>query len=283
MILLSHYDTIIFAFAEYTKKSFFCAMALLKQITPDLSQYKQGYFVKGISLDNVIFGFHEEQFKVLLLQCRNKKNWMLPGGHVLCEENVDDAAKRILQDRTGLKNVYLQQFWLFGDTERSSPKVVHAAMKALQLDGANSDWMKERFVTVGYYALVEFAKVNPNPDALSLSCEWHDLLQLPPLIFDHRAIVEKALEQLRYHLLYQPVGYNLLPKQFTLRQLQSIYELILNKKLDRPNFNRKMLSLGILIKKEKLFSGSAHKAPYLYSFHKKNYFKFLSQGFSDWF
>ncbi|MFM9776343.1 hypothetical protein ACKI1Z_42455, partial [Streptomyces galilaeus] len=85
-ILLSHYDTIIFAFAEYTKKSFFCAMALLKQITPDLSQYKQGYFVKGISLDNVIFGFHEEQFKVLLLQCRNKKNWMLPGGHVLCEE-----------------------------------------------------------------------------------------------------------------------------------------------------------------------------------------------------
>ncbi|MEI4557884.1 hypothetical protein WAC31_29145, partial [Klebsiella pneumoniae] len=79
------------------------------------------------------------------------------GGHVLCEENVDDAAKRILQDRTGLKNVYLQQFWLFGDTERSSPKVVHAAMKALQLDGANSDWMKERFVTVGYYALVEFA------------------------------------------------------------------------------------------------------------------------------
>ena len=127
----------------------------------------------------------------------------------------------------------------------------------------------QRFITVGYYALVEYGKVVPQPDEFSDRCAWHELTRLPKLIFDHRQIIEKALQAMRLQLNYQPIGYNLLPKEFPLKSLLVIYETILGRKLDRGNFNRKILAGDILEKKEKLYSGAAHKAPYLYSFNKK--------------
>ena len=247
-----------------------------KQINLDVDD-----LMPGLSVDNVIFGFHDNQLKVLLLECLNHHDWMLPGGFVLKTESTDAAADRVLFDRTGMKNVYLQQFHVFGDPNRSRDSLMASAMKSLELPFETNNWFKQRFLTIGYYALVEFEKVVPVPDSISASCAWHDIDKLPRLIFDHKDIIVHALTAMRHHLNYQPIGYNLLPKEFTMKNLQSIYETILNRKLDRSNFNRKMLAAGILDKKEKLFAGGAHKAPYLYSFKKKEYLKVLKDGFNN--
>lgn len=240
-------------------------------------------FIPGLSVDNVIFGFHNNQLKVLLLACKDQKHWMLPGGYVLKTESIDVAAERVLLDRTGLHKVYLQQFSVFGDPKRSSAQLVKGLVKSMDLDETLNQWFLQRFITIGYYALVEFEKVKPIPDPLSLACDWFDIDQLPRLIFDHQAIIEGALIAMRQHLNFQPIGLNLLPSSFPLKSLQLIYETILGKKLDRPNFNRKILSLGILEKKEKQFTGAAHKAPFLYSFRKKEYYKLLKEGIGETF
>ena len=228
------------------------------------------FYLPSLSIDNVIFGFHEDQLKVLLLQSANKNVWALPGGFVGKEEHIDEAAARILKIRTGLDHIYLQQFYTFGQPDRSNNKVLLKALQSVYKKFNKDHWALQRFITVGYFALVEFAKVSPHPDELSLSCDWHDLDKLPELLMDHQEIINRALEEMRLKLNYQPIGYNLLPKEFTMKNLQSIYETILGRKLDRGNFNRKMLSYGILDRKEKHYSGGAHKAPYLYSFNKKN-------------
>jgi 8-oxo-dGTP diphosphatase len=240
-------------------------------------------FIPGLSVDNVIFGFHNNQLKVLLLACKDQKHWMLPGGYVLKTESIDAAAERVLLDRTGLHKVYLQQFSVFGDPKRSSAQLVKGLVKSMDFDETLNQWFLQRFITIGYYALVEFEKVKPIPDPLSLACDWFDIDQLPRLIFDHQAIIEGALIAMRQHLNFQPIGLNLLPSSFPLKSLQLIYETILGKKLDRPNFNRKILSLGILEKKEKQFTGAAHKAPFLYSFRKKEYYKLLKEGIGETF
>jgi 8-oxo-dGTP diphosphatase len=232
----------------------------------------------GVSIDNVIFGFHENQLKVLLLQSASKNVWMLPGGFVGKREHIDEAAARILKVRTGLDDIFLQQFYTFGKPERINNKILMKVLQSMNQQYDKDHWALQRFVTVGYYALVEFAKVNPHPDEISLTCEWHDLDKLPDLLMDHREIIHKALDEMRLKLNVQPIGYNLLPKEFTMKNLQSIYETILSRKLDRGNFNRKMLSYGILDRKEKHYSGGAHKAPYLYIFNRKKYFKALESG-----
>lgn len=239
------------------------------------------HYLPGVSVDNVIFGFHDNQLKVLLLESRNGEHWMLPGGYVLKDESLDDAAARVLLHRTGLKKVFLQQFHVFGDPKRSKESLIKDAIKSLQLQLDKNHWFFNRFITIGYYALVEFEKAVPVPDIYSTSCAWKDIDKLPPLIFDHREIIQRALIDMRHHLNYQPIGYNLLPKEFTMKNLQSIYETILGRKLDRSNFTRKMLASGILDKKEKLFTGGAHKAPFLYSFNKQAYFKVLKEGFNN--
>ncbi|PJE46102.1 MAG: NUDIX hydrolase [Sediminibacterium sp.] len=249
----------------------------------DINDLDTASFIPGLSVDNVIFGFHNNQLKVLLLACKDQKHWMLPGGYVLKTESVDAAAERVLFDRTGLHKVYLQQFSVFGDPKRSSAQLVKGLVKSMDLDETLNQWFLQRFITIGYYALVEFEKVKPIPDPLSLACDWFDIDQLPRLIFDHQAIIEGALIAMRQHLNFQPIGLNLLPSSFPLKSLQLIYETILGKKLDRPNFNRKILSLGILEKKEKQFTGAAHKAPFLYSFKKKEYYKLLKEGIGETF
>jgi 8-oxo-dGTP diphosphatase len=246
-----------------------------------LQNFEVDILMPGLSVDNVIFGFHDNQLKVLLLECMNHHDWMLPGGFVLKTESTDTAADRVLFDRTGMKNVYLQQFHVFGDPSRSRDSLISSAIKSMELPFETDNWFKQRFVTIGYYALVEFEKVVPVPDSISASCAWHNIDKLPRLIFDHKDIIAHALTSMRHHLNYQPIGYNLLPTEFTMKNLQSIYETILNRKLDRSNFNRKMLAAGILDKKEKLFAGGAHKAPFLYSFKKKEYFKVLKEGFNN--
>jgi len=213
--------------------------------------------------------------KVLLSEARNEGEWYLPGGFMLKEEPIEMAANRILKERTGLDEIFLQQFKVFGDPERSKE---HFEMYKDMLP-AKENWFANRFLTIGYYALVDFCETNPKPDQFSATCEWRDLNDLPALKLDHALILATALDTLRLQLNYQPLGYNLMPKEFTMPELQKLYETILGKKLDRRNFQRRMLAFGILKRSDQPRKGGAHKAPYLYSFDLENYEAALKEGF----
>ncbi|MEI7581955.1 NUDIX domain-containing protein [Runella sp.] len=226
-------------------------------------------FIPQLSVDCVIFGFHNQQLKVLLLKLKNLDVWALPGGYVEQNEGIDEAAQRILEERTGLKDIYLEQFRVFGSADRSTKEFIQKIMEVHHPEAMNEPWVLQRYVSIGYYALVDFSKVNPMPDFLSESCEWFEMKQLPKLAFDHSEITRKALETLQLMLDYKLVGFNLLADTFTMIELQSLYETILETPLRRNNFQRKMLSMNILERVEKLYTGAANKAPYLYRFKNK--------------
>jgi 8-oxo-dGTP diphosphatase len=221
-------------------------------------------YLPSVSVDCVIFGFHENQLKVLLLEFKHTKAFSLPGGFVFKEESTDEAATRILWERTGVKDIYLEQFHTFGEQNRGNWDVHKATMATHGFELQADHWLLQRFISIGYYALVNFSKVQPTPDIFSDLGDWYDIHQIPALILDHNRIVDKALETLRLMLDHKLVGFNLLSETFTMNELQSLYETILDKKLLRANFQRKMLSMGILERVEKKFSGKAHKPPYVY-------------------
>lgn len=244
-----------------------------------LATGEQG-FLPSLSVDCVIFGFHENQLKVLLLKHRYLDMWSLPGGFIGKDESTDAAAYRVLKERTGLKEIFLQQFHVFGEPDRSQKEFHLRDLKKDGIDVNEDIWILQRFVTIGYYALVEFSKVSPSSDVLYEKCTWWDIHNIPALILDHREILDKALATLRMHLNYHPIGYNLLPEKFTMPEFQKLYETILDKKLDRRNFQRKMLGFQILLRLKETKKGVAHKAPYLYSFNLKNYNDALNSGLS---
>lgn len=239
------------------------------------------FFVPSVSIDCVIFGFHDSQLKVLLLKIANLNGWGLPAGFIYKEEHIDDAAKRIVCERTGLQDLFLQQFYMFGDPRRCDNNITKIAFENSGIKAPKDNWLLQRFLTIGYYALVDFEAVKATTDIFSEDFEWHDIHSLPAMAMDHSEIVEQALFTLRTHLRYQPVGYNLLQEKFTMPELQKLYETILDQKLDRRNFQRKMLSYGILRRLKQRREGVAHKAPYLYSFDLRKYHKALKEGFQS--
>ena len=228
-------------------------------------------YLPHIAYDSVIFGFSGERLKILLLEYHNTSWLALPGGFVKQDENLDDAVHRGLQERTGLDKIYLEQFHTFGNVNRHQPEVMKTILEASAFSLTEYALLLDRFISVGYYALIDYEKVKPQPDALSDSIDWYFVDELPPLIFKHEEIVQKALESLRFNLDRKLVGMNLLPPKFTMKELQKVYEAILGEKLRRTTFQRKMLSLGILERHEKRFNGKAHKAPYLYSFQGSSF------------
>jgi len=236
-------------------------------------------FLDHISLDCVIFGFHDNELKVLVLNYKSTGRSSLPGGFLSSDESLEDAAQRVLKLRTGLDNIFLKQFKVFSDPNRSEQNPVVEDMHKAGMD-VNLAFINKRFISVGFYALVEYTKVNPTPDDLSDSCDWMSVGHNPKLILDHNTIVEKALNVLRHELNNQPIGYNLLPEKFTMPELQKLYETILGKELDRRNFQRKILSYKILNKLEERRTGGAYKSPYLYEFNVENYQKALNEGLS---
>jgi 8-oxo-dGTP diphosphatase len=259
-------------------------MKIKKEMSSTDLLYKDAAaFLPAVSVDCVIFGFHSGDLKVLLLKGAHNNKWALPGGFVYRDEDVEQAAKRVLEERTQLTGIFLQQFHLFGDVSRTEQKHATKLLQEAGIEDLENHWMMQRFVSAGYYALVEYEKVKPAPDVYSSECAWNSVTDLRNLIIDHKQIIKKGLQTLRLHLNFQPIGYNLLPKEFTLKDLQLIYETILGKKLDRSNFQRKILSYGILDRKEKHFTGHSHRAPYLYSFNKAAYLKALKDGLNkDW-
>ena len=229
-------------------------------------------YLPQLSIDCVIFGFHDDHLKVLLLQWKDSNRWCLPGGFIFNEEHIQDSAVRILRDRTGLRDIYLKQFYAFGDPDRARGK--HAFKPKSKM----ADWLMKRFVTIGYWSLVEFSKVVPVPDEFSKDCTWCDINKVPALILDHNHILEKALQSLRLDLNDYPIGKDLLPEKFTMPELQRLYETILGKTLDRRNFQKKILALGILERLKERKQGGAHKAPFFYRFDLKKYKQAMKEG-----
>jgi ADP-ribose pyrophosphatase YjhB (NUDIX family) len=219
-----------------------------------------------IAYDSVIFGFSGEKLKILIMEYHNTGLFALPGGFVGQDEDLDAAVIRGLHERTGLSQIYLEQFRTFGDLARWQPEVMRTILRANGLDPDAHAWLLGRFVSVAYYALINYKEVRPRPDALSDSISWYDVEALPPLILDHAAIVGQARQALQESLDRKLVGMRLLPERFTMKELQQVYEAVLGQPLRRSAFQRKMLALGILQRHEKRFTGKAHKAPFLYSF-----------------
>ncbi len=239
----------------------------------------------GKSIDCVILGFEEQQLKVLLLKWKYEDIWCLPGGFIRKDEDMDQAAARILEMRTGLNSVYLNQFYTFGSEKRSKlneeAQLTRMRHVLEELHGKNEKfitWITQRFITTGYFALVDIRKTDPHPDMLSERCAWKSLSNLTGLMMDHKEIIKKAMEHLRIQLNYLPIGMSLLPQKFTMQDLQKLYEAILKKPLERSNFQRKMLKLGFFIRHEKQLTGAANKAPYLYSFDADKYETLIKSG-----
>jgi len=225
----------------------------------------------GQSIDCVIIGYDLEELYILVLKWKETDNWSLPGGFIYIDEDMDSAAVRILKDRTGLEMLFLDQFHTFGNKDRRSKNNLTNSLEIINRNKELMQWFKQRFISTGYLSLVNIDRCNPKPDVFSDACEWKPVNKLPKLIFDHDAIVKKALEHIRIHLNYLPVFISLLPEKFTMKALQKLYESILQKKLDRGNFQKKMLKMGVFIRLEKQLDGGAHKAPYLYKLDKEKY------------
>ena len=246
-----------------------------KEIIINNSKKAYEIYVPHISVDTVIFGFNGDQLKVLLLKMKFNQQWFLPGGYMKKEENLESAAIRILRERTQLDKIFLQEFAVFSELNRSEETFK---------DFPDDLWHKKRFISVGYYALVNHKDVSPIGDELSESCDWIilDELESQNITMDHKQIIEKALNTLREQISYKPIGLNLLPEIFTLPELQKLYEAILGITLNRGNFYRKIKNIGILKKLDEKRKGGAHKAPDLYTFDQENYFKILENGINNW-
>ena len=233
-------------------------------------------YISHLSIDCVIFGYRDKELKVLVSKCRFVAGtWSLPGGYILKTEGIDKAASRILQERTGLENIYLEQFRVFGDENRiltSRYKDViksgHRNYDDQRFDAKVLDWMTSRFVCIGYYALVDINTVNPQAGEFDEYLEWRSIKDIPEMIHDHSEILTVGLKALRQHLDQKLIGFNLLPETFTMREVQELYEAVYNRPFVITNFQKKILDLNVLERLEKKFTGAANKAPYLYRFKK---------------
>lgn len=229
------------------------------------------YFDKSlphIVINCVIFGFDEEGLKVLTIRYKNSDIWALPAGLVLKEEDIDFSAHRVLKESTNLQNHYLEQFATFGKKDRLNLKGLEKLMVGVGLPTSEDHFMLQRFIAISYLALVDIQKVTLKHDGYSDDIKWLKIDQVPPLIHDHTDILTTALKYLKRNIYHTPIIQYLLPEYFTMKELQQLYEVILQEKLVRTNFQRWMLNKNILERSEKKYTGKAHKAPYLYKFKK---------------
>jgi hypothetical protein len=224
-------------------------------------------YQQGVSVDCVVFGFHDRMLKVLLSKFNFFHKWMLPVGFIKKEEDMDTAAYRVLKKRTSLDNIYLYQFHTFGSQVRPNLKEHNDIMAKMGLKDSNH-WITQRFISVGYCALVEYSQVNIRANA-NEDVRWFNLNEIPSLYSDHNSIIEKALSTIRTQINAFPIGYKLLPEKFPLSELRIIYETILGCELDRRNFQRKILSTGYLVKLDEYSEKAGQKPTVLFSFDKK--------------
>jgi 8-oxo-dGTP diphosphatase len=216
----------------------------------------------ALTVDCVIFGFDDADLKVLLIQrdlSPFKGKWALPGGFVHVDETLEAAARRELVEETGLKDVFLEQLYTFGEVKRDP---------------------RERVVSVAYFALVALHDHVPRAATDAQNALWFGLSDLPTLAFDHDAIVAAAVGRLRAKVRYQPIGFELLPSKFTLSQLQHLYEAILERELDKRNFRKKLLAMELLVETDEVEQDVSHRAARLYRFDQSKYDRLVRRGFN---
>jgi len=215
-----------------------------------------------LTVDCVVFGLDERALKVLLIQRAAEPfagAWALPGGFVRMDESLEAAARRELAEEAGVTNLFLEQLFTFGEVGRDP---------------------RGRVVSVAYYALVKRGDYSVHAATDARAAAWFSLDNVPELAFDHGRILAAAHERLKGKVQYQPIGFELLPSKFTLRQLQSMYEQVLGRPLDKRNFRKKILGMGILQILDETESAVAHRAAQLYRFDKKQYYALVKQGFN---
>ena len=222
-----------------------------------------GDVIGAVTIDNVIFGLERGRLRVLLVRHREgirEGQWGLPGGWIYRDENLRDAAIRLLRDLTGIDDIFLEQLKTFGRVDR---------------------FPSERVVTVAYSALVSAEHYKALKAGFTAAeAAWFEVAHLPELIYDHAEILAEGTRQLKYKVRHEPVGFNLLPEKFTLYELQQLYETVLEIKIDKPNFRRKMMKMNLLVACGEKQKGVAHRAANLYRFDPERYRQLCSQGFS---
>lgn len=234
-------------------------------------------YIQQVSIECVIFGYQNRELKVLIPKLIYEGDfWALPGGFIRQDEDVEEAAQRILKERTCIQNVYMEQFQVMGKADRNSRNFVDRLIKLnanhphlvqdSQSNQNNYDWYTRRFISIGYYALVDINKVIPQKADIYESTEWYSIKQIPTLILDYNEIVKKALRTLRLTLDQNLSAFNLLPETFTMQEIQDLYEAIYDKRFVQSNFPKRILRLNALERLEKKYTGAANKAPYLYRF-----------------
>ena len=225
---------------------------------PHTYEYPRG----ALTVDCVVFGLDEQELKVMLIQrglAPFEGKWALPGGFVRIDETLEEAARRELAEETGLSDIFLEQLYTFGAVDRDP---------------------RERVVSIAYYALVNLSdhKVHAATDARDAA--WFGVHDMPSLAFDHAGILQMALDRLRAKLRYQPIGFELLPKKFTLSQLQRLYELVLERELDKRNFRKRVLAMDLLEETDEVQQDVAHRAARLYRFDERKYRRLAKAGFN---
>jgi 8-oxo-dGTP diphosphatase len=204
----------------------------------------------------------DEELKVMLIQRALEPfvgKWALPGGFVRLAETLEEAARRELDEETGLRNIFLEQLYTFGAVDRDP---------------------RERIVSVAYYALVNLRDHNVHAASDASDAAWFGVHDVPSLAFDHADILQTALERLRGKLRYQAIGFELLPKKFTLSQLQRLYELVLERELDKRNFRKRVLAMDLLVETDEVEQDVAHRAARLFRFDERKYRRLAKAGFS---
>ena len=220
------------------------------------------YARPALTVDCVVFALDGGDLKVLLIQRGQppfEGRWALPGGFVRVDESLEAAARRELAEETGLADVYLEQLYTFGDVGRDP---------------------RERVVSVAYYALVNLPEQVVRGATDARDAAWFAVADLPTLAFDHQRILDVALERLKGKVRYQPIGFELLPPKFTLGQLQALYETVLERPLDKRNFRKKILSMGVLVETDEVQQDVANRAARLYRFDERRYERLRKRGFN---
>lgn len=214
----------------------------------------------ALTVDCVVFGLDDEDLKVMLIQ-RDlppfEGEWALPGGFVRVEETLEEAARRELAEETGLHQVFLEQLYTFSAVDRDP---------------------RERVISVAYYALVKLGDHRVQAATDARQAAWFPAHDVPSLAFDHGEILEEARERLRSKLSYRPIGFEFLPKKFALSQLQRVYEVVLERRLDKRNFRKKVLATGLLVETDEVQQDVAHRAARLYRFDEARYQQLAEEG-----
>ncbi|MBS7232494.1 NUDIX domain-containing protein [Flavobacterium psychroterrae] len=235
---------------------------MVKNVENDSALKNEPTAMNAITIDCVIFGFDKGSLEVLLVQHGegiSKGKWGLPGGWIYKKESTDNAAHRLLNELTGLDNIYLEQLKAFGDPDR---------------------FPLRRVITIGYYALVKREDYNIKAGFTASDAKWYKINSIPDLIYDHNEILSYSLQHLRNRVRQAPIGFNLLPEKFTLLQLMHLYEEVLGIEMDKSNFRRKILHMKLLVALDEKQQDVSHRAAKLYQFDSAIYKKLTEKGFN---